>query len=144
VLADFLGVQARVGFRSIQPCLLGQAFVRFNTYNDRDQLTQNSPHALGDVFISFTEHDRGRNHRVVTLNHEVWLMLLGSNLDFWSDAHVGGVSENLDMIPEHVKERETNTFKHNKDARGDSESPADCSSFQSCESPYTCPHAPLL
>jgi hypothetical protein len=88
VLADFLGVQDRVGFRSIQPCPLGQAFVRFNTYHDRDQLIQNSPHAFGDVFISFTEHDRGRNHRAVTLNHEVWLMLLGTNVDFWSDAHI--------------------------------------------------------
>jgi hypothetical protein len=88
VLADFLGVQARVGFRSIQPCPLGQAFVCFNTYHDRDQLIQNSPRAFGDVFISFTEHDRGRNHRAVTLNHEVWLMLLGTNVDFWSDAHI--------------------------------------------------------
>jgi hypothetical protein len=51
-------------------------------------LIQNSPHAFGDVFISFTEHDRGRNHRAVTLNHEVWLMLLGTNVDFWSDAHI--------------------------------------------------------
>jgi hypothetical protein len=51
-------------------------------------LIQNSPHAFGDVFISFTEHDRGRNHRAITLNHEVWLMLLGTNVDFWSDAHI--------------------------------------------------------
>jgi hypothetical protein len=51
-------------------------------------LIQNSPHAFGDVFISFTEHDRGRNHRAVMLNHEVWLMLLGTNVDFWSDAHI--------------------------------------------------------
>jgi hypothetical protein len=88
VLADFLGVQARVGFRSIQPCPLCQAYVRFNTYHDRDKLIQNSLHAFGDVFISFTEHDRGRNHHAVTLNHEVWLMLLGTNVDFWSDAHI--------------------------------------------------------
>jgi hypothetical protein len=55
-----------------------------------------------------------------------------------------GVSQNPDKIPEHVKEREINTFKCSGDARGDKESPANCSSFQSCESPYTCPHAPLL
>jgi hypothetical protein len=50
VLADFLGVQAQVGFRSIQPCPLGQAFVRFNTYHDRDQLIRNSPHAFWGCF----------------------------------------------------------------------------------------------
>jgi hypothetical protein len=55
-----------------------------------------------------------------------------------------GVSENPDKIPEHVKEKETNTFKRSNGVIGDRESPADCSSFQSCESIYTCPHASLV
>jgi hypothetical protein len=59
-------------------------------------------------------------------------------------ANVEGVSENPNMVPEHAKERETNTFKRNRDAKGDSESPANCSSFQNCESLYTCPRTPLL
>jgi hypothetical protein len=51
------------------------------------------------------------------------------------EVDVLGVSENPDKIPEHVKEREINTFKRCDDARGGRESPTDCSSFQSCESP---------
>jgi hypothetical protein len=61
-------------------------------------LIQNSPHAFGDVFISFTEHDRGRNHHAVTLNHEVWLMLLGTNVDFWSDAHIHKIILDHDQV----------------------------------------------
>jgi hypothetical protein len=33
-------------------------------------------------------------------------------------------------------------FRRRDNTRGDWESPIDCSSFQSCWSPYTCPHAP--
>jgi hypothetical protein len=31
------------------------------------------------------------NHRAVTLNHEVWLMLLGTNIVFWSDVHMNKI-----------------------------------------------------
>jgi hypothetical protein len=37
-----------------------------------------------------------------------------------------------------------NTFKYTDDARGDKESPKDCSSLKSRESFYTCPHAPFI
>jgi hypothetical protein len=88
VLHDFLHNHARVDYTFIQPCPFGQAYVKFVYFHDRDQLIHNSPHQFGDVFISFVEHDRGANHRAVTLNHEVWLMLLGTNIDFWSDVHM--------------------------------------------------------
>jgi hypothetical protein len=88
VLHDFLRNHACVGYTYIQPCPFGQAYVKSVYFIDRDQLIHNSPHQFGDVFISFIEHDRGANHRAVTLNHEVWLMLLGTNIDFWSDVHM--------------------------------------------------------
>jgi hypothetical protein len=37
------------------------------------------------------EHDKGGNHRCVTLNYEVWLMLLGVNIDCWSDAYINKI-----------------------------------------------------
>jgi hypothetical protein len=91
VLHDFLRNHARVDYTYIQPCPFGQAYVKFVYFHDRDQLIHNSPHQFGDVFISFVEHDRGANHRAVTLNHEVWLMLLGTNIDFWSDVHMNKI-----------------------------------------------------
>jgi hypothetical protein len=54
-----------------------------------------------------------------------------------------GVSENPEGIPEQER-RTVNTFKYNDDARGDKESPKDCSSLKSCESFYTCPRAPFI
>jgi hypothetical protein len=36
------------------------------------------------------------------------------------------------------------TFKYTDDARGDKESPKDCSNLKGCESFYTCPHAPFI
>nr|TKW12232.1 hypothetical protein SEVIR_5G023600v2 [Setaria viridis] len=87
VLTEFLRDHMRIGFSSIQPCPFGQAYVRFNFYHDRDQLIQNSPHDYGDVRISFVEHDKGSDHRAVKLNYEVWLMLLGFSVDYWSEQH---------------------------------------------------------
>jgi hypothetical protein len=82
VLHDFLRNHARVDYTFIQPCPFGQAYVKFVYFHDTDQLIHNSPHQFGDVFISFVEHDRVVNHRTVTLNHEVRLMLWGPTLTF--------------------------------------------------------------
>jgi hypothetical protein len=43
------------------------------------------------VQVSFVEHNRGANYRSVTLNYEVWLMLLGTNIDYWSDLHINKI-----------------------------------------------------
>lgn len=85
VLDDFLRDHMHVHFRSIQPCPFGQAFIRFNAYYDRGRLIHDSPHAFGDVSISFIPHDRAWNHKKVTLNYEVWLMFLGLNVDHWNN-----------------------------------------------------------
>jgi hypothetical protein len=42
-----------------------------------------------------------------------------------------------------TRESAVDTFKYINDARGDKESPKDCSSLKSCESLYTCPRAPF-
>jgi hypothetical protein len=55
-----------------------------------------------------------------------------------------GVSENPDRIPEHErKENRHVQFKYTHEAKGDKESPKNCSSLNSCESFYTYPHAPF-
>jgi hypothetical protein len=47
------------------------------------------------------------------------------------------------MESQNTRESTVDTFKYSNDARGDKESPKDCSSLKSCESLYTCPHAPF-
>jgi hypothetical protein len=42
-----------------------------------------------------------------------------------------------------TREWDVNTFKYTDDARGDKESPKDCSCLKSCESFYTCPRTPF-
>lgn len=85
MIDDFLREHLRVGFRSIQPCPFGQAYVRFDFYHDRDRLINASPHVFGNVNISFVAHDNGWNHKKVTMNYEVWLMFLGYNVDHWNN-----------------------------------------------------------
>lgn len=38
---------------------------------------------MGDVQITFTRHNQGRNWRRTNFNHECWLMLMGFPLDYW-------------------------------------------------------------
>ena len=83
VLHEFLVDHLRVDIVDIQPCHLGQAYVRFTFLHDCDNLISNSPHAFGDVNISFVKHNRGRNWRSVHFNRECWLMLLGFPVDYW-------------------------------------------------------------
>lgn len=88
VLDDFLRNHKRVGYRTIQPCPFGQAYVKFRRDFDRDFLIQGSPHNFGNVSITFTEHNKGWNNAVTTMNYEVWLMLLGFNIDYWEQEDV--------------------------------------------------------
>lgn len=83
LLDDFMHNHRQVGFRSIQPCPYGQAYVRLNYYHDRDFLIANSHHIYGNYTINFNAHNKGWNNRTTTMNYEVWLMLLGYNIDFW-------------------------------------------------------------
>jgi hypothetical protein len=56
-----------------------------------------------------------------------------------------GVSENPDEIPQHKRRKCANVQVRIADyARGDKESPKDCSCLKSCESLYTCPRAPFI
>lgn len=83
VLEDFLHQHA-VGFCTIQPCPYGQAYVHFNYIFERDLLIQGSPHPYGNSSVSFLPHNRAWNNRTTMMTHEVWLMMLGLNLDLWT------------------------------------------------------------
>lgn len=86
ILDDFLRVRRRVGVHSIQPCHLGQAYVRFHFVHEKDFLIGGGPHEYGQYHISFTDHDKGWNNRQITMNCKVWIMLLGFNIDYWTKA----------------------------------------------------------
>lgn len=88
LIDDFLHNHKHVRFRSIQPCPFIQAYVRLNYYHERDFLIQNSPHNYGNYSISFREHNRGWNNRTTFMNYEMWLMLLGFNVDFWEQKSI--------------------------------------------------------
>ena len=83
VLEDFLqnDPDAQVGFREIQPCPFGEAYVQFRNIRDRDRLVRDNPLAFGDVFITFTKHNEGRNWRRVKFNRVCWLLIVGVPFD---------------------------------------------------------------
>jgi hypothetical protein len=84
VVEDFLRNHVEIGFRSMQPTPLGQAYVRFNYMHERDHLIHNSPHLFSNGTISFIPHNRAWNNRSAMMTHEVWIMMLGLNLDLWT------------------------------------------------------------
>lgn len=88
LLDDFMRNRRRVAFHSIQPCPYGQTYVRFHFVHDKDFLISGSPHEYGNYRISFTEHNRGKNNKIITMNCEVWIMLLGYNIDYWTKADI--------------------------------------------------------
>jgi hypothetical protein len=49
----------------------------------------------------------------------------------------------IQMKPPNTCGRKNKTFKYIDDARGDKESPKDCSNLKSCDPAYTCPRAPF-
>jgi hypothetical protein len=69
ILQEFL-VHNQVGFRDIQECPLGAAYVRFNHVRDRDRLIRASPIPFGDVHVSFCKHNEGVNWRHFSFNRE--------------------------------------------------------------------------
>jgi hypothetical protein len=87
VLEEFFD-ERNIGFSDIQPSHLGQALVCFNPPIDRDALVLHSPLPMGNVQVSFTRHNQGRNWRRVQFNHECWLMLMGFPLDYWETDYI--------------------------------------------------------
>jgi len=82
ILREFLKQYRRTRIRAVQPTHQGQAFVQFELEHDRDRFLIESPHAYGDVHISFVRHNQGRNWRRVYFNQECWLMLMGLPEDY--------------------------------------------------------------
>jgi hypothetical protein len=83
-LVQFLNVQMNMSYQSIQPCPFGQSYVTFSHISHRDFLINSGPYQIGDTHISFIPHDRAWNNRTTFYTHEVWLMMIGLNLDLWT------------------------------------------------------------
>lgn len=94
-LAEFLNAQMGLPYQSIQPCPFGQAYVTFSRVSHRDSMISSRPHQFGNVHISFVPHDKAWNNRTTVFTHEVWLMLLGLNIDTWSYALVDKAVSNF-------------------------------------------------
>lgn len=62
IIADFLR-DREIGFRSMQPCPFGQAYVRFNYIFERDLLVEMGPIPYGNGSISFVPHNQAWNNR---------------------------------------------------------------------------------
>ena len=85
VISDFLRLVKGMPVEDIQPSSLGQALVQLTHPYHRDVLVTESPHVFGDVLITFTRHNQGRNWRRSEFNQECWLLILGFPNDYWSE-----------------------------------------------------------
>lgn len=83
VLEDFLEDRQAV-IHDVQRCPFVEAYIQFGRVRDRDRMIRESPHEFGDVFISFTKHNEGRNWRRTYFNRTCWLMLTSVPFDYWT------------------------------------------------------------
>jgi hypothetical protein len=98
VMQDFLVNEARVGFRDIQPCPFGSAYVQFTHVRDRDRLIRESPIPFNDVHVSFAKHNEGANWRKTYFNRECWLLLVGPPLDHWFTEDINAVFSDIGKV----------------------------------------------
>jgi hypothetical protein len=76
--------------------------------------------------------------------HKCWWRPVLTSMSTHDGRQCWGVSEIPDKIPEHKRRMYSNVqFKVADEVRGDEGSPRNCSCLKSCESSYTCPHAPF-
>lgn len=87
IIREFLAVH-RIEHRVVMPTHLGQAMVRFNHAYDRDNFVRRSPLPCGNVQISITKHNQGRNWRRTFYNVDCWMMLLGFPDDYKNERHI--------------------------------------------------------
>lgn len=87
IVRDFLDGR-HVNHRAVLPSHLGQAYVRFHHAYDRDNMVRLSPIPFGNIHISFTKHNEGRNWRRIFFNDECWMTLLGFSEDYKSERHI--------------------------------------------------------
>nr|TKW37951.1 hypothetical protein SEVIR_1G083000v2 [Setaria viridis] len=88
LLDDFLRNHKGLAIHSIQLCPYGQAYVRFHFVHDKDFLIGGGQHQYGQYKISFSDHNRGWNNRLTTMNCEAWVMLLGLNIGYWTKSDI--------------------------------------------------------
>lgn len=86
VLREFFEAR-RTAISNIQPCSLGQAYVRFVRALDRDIVMQQGPIPFDNVTLTFVRHNEARNWRRVHFNTECWLMLLGFPPDYKAEEY---------------------------------------------------------
>ncbi|CAM0909026.1 unnamed protein product [Alopecurus aequalis] len=80
ILGEFF-TEKRVAIKSISKCPFGQAFVRFDSVEDRDWFVGNGPHVCDDVHLVFQKHNEGINWRKFNLNREVLIQIIGFPAD---------------------------------------------------------------
>lgn len=73
-LHQFL-VDEGVRVPKIQPCPIGEAFVRFSSAMERQRFLLGSPRQLGQYHLSFVRRDEG-DFCAHPMDREVWLMLM--------------------------------------------------------------------
>lgn len=66
------------------PCPLGQVYVLFNSIHEHELMIQTSPHSYGNDTFSFLPHNKAWNNMALVMTHEVRLLMLGLNLDLWT------------------------------------------------------------
>lgn len=103
-LKNFLVDVHQVCVTDIQPCPVGDAYVRFCSPLERERFL--GPNfAFGNYCLHFIKHDEAENARSFELDREVWVMMLGFLEDLRTTQHIAkavssfGILANWDDAP---------------------------------------------
>ncbi|CAO2189293.1 unnamed protein product [Urochloa humidicola] len=93
-------IDNRVLHPEIQPCPMGEAFVRFDSPMQRDSFVLSDPRPFLGYQLRFIRHDEGINFRDLDLDRVVWFMMLcfpadAKNLTSLVDKSIAGFGQLL-------------------------------------------------
>jgi hypothetical protein len=78
--------QHRVRLMEVQPCAIGDAYVRFASLLERERFLAGIYQLTPEYQMHFVKHDEGVNARAHPYDRDAWVMLLNYPLDVKSNA----------------------------------------------------------
>ncbi|CAO2196617.1 unnamed protein product [Urochloa humidicola] len=80
-LKEFFALNHGVHLMEVQPCSIGDAYVRFMSPVERERFLDRILPFVPDYQMYFTKHDEGKNARFQDVDREAWVMLMAYPTD---------------------------------------------------------------
>jgi hypothetical protein len=90
-IQDYFIHNHRVRLMEVQPCAIGDAYVRFSSFLKRERFLGGIFQVTPEYQLHFVKHDEGVNSRYHNADRDSWVMLMNYPLDGKTNALVAKV-----------------------------------------------------